>query len=82
MAEVRVELRLANGGERPVSVLLEPWTKELELPTGATGTVIATGDPAFPIYVHHAPDRISVSSFDSGPGAALAVYDAAGRQLF
>ena len=82
MAEVRVEIRLANDGEHSLTVMLEPWTKELELPPGATWTVIATGDPAFPIYVDHAPDRISVSTFDSGPGAGLAVYDAAGRQLF
>ncbi|HKO23267.1 MAG TPA: hypothetical protein VJY65_00850 [Chloroflexota bacterium] len=69
---IDVRLRIINGLAYPRTLVLEPWTTERVLHPGEAVDLLASGDPAYPLEIEVADDRIVVYCFDS-EGAVMTV---------
>jgi len=76
-----VPIRIANRTARTQSLVLEPWAHELNLGPGQVYTVIAEGDPSYPMAIDFSEGTITVHCFDSA-GAVMSVIAEDGRRLF
>ena len=78
---VSVPIRIANQGERPQTLVLEPWAHELDLAPGCTYTIVSEGDTSQPMEIAIAESTITVYCFDTA-GATMSVFAEDGSKLF
>lgn len=69
----KVSLRVVNSQSEPRVIVLEPWTGEYTLQPHKEFLIVAEGDPAWPMTVELADNRVYVHTFAS-EGADMTIF--------